>query len=338
MPANARDVAALAGVSQRTVSNVVRGYVHVRPETRSRVRQAIDELGYRPNPSARSLRDSRTGIIGLAVPEIAAPYFAELANHIQQVAAAHSVTLLMEQTGADREAELSVLAGHRAHVIDGLIFSPTQIGPEDLQRQNLVMPTVLLGEYVGQVSCPTVAIDNRAAAQEATRHLLDSGRSRIVAVGANSNPNNVGPAVARVEGYRLALHETGCPHLPELELPTEEWSRSAGYQAITGLIRTGVPFDALFCLNDVLAVGALRALRQHGLRVPDDVAVVGWDDIEEVSFTAPPLTSVSPDKAAIADAAMSQLLRQIGGSPVTDEQVECDYEFVVRASSSSGNA
>jgi DNA-binding LacI/PurR family transcriptional regulator len=336
MAASASDVAALAGVSQRTVSNVVRGYVHVRPETRARVQRAIDELKYRPNPSARSLRDSRTGIIGLAVPEIASPYFAELADHIQRVAATHHLTLLMEQTGADRERELSVLAGHRAHVIDGLIFSPMEITLEDLQQQEFALPTVLLGERIPHGGCPTVAIDNRAAAREATRHLLDGGRRRIAAVGANVKTNNVGAALGRLEGYRRAHQDVGRKAMPKLLVRTEGWGRSAGYAAVDALILSRTRFDALFCLNDVLAVGALRALLHHGVRVPDDVSVVGWDDVDEAAFVTPPLTSVSPDKAAIAEAAVSQLIAQIGGAPRTDEQVVCSYELVVRASSTGG--
>ncbi|MGN9813361.1 LacI family DNA-binding transcriptional regulator [Micromonospora sp. BQ11] len=145
------------------VSNVVSGYAHVRAETRERVQRAIDELKYRPNVSARSLRRGRTGLIALAVPEIAAPYFAELANLVQVQAAEHGVTLLIDQTGADRSRELLVLDGYRTHVIDGLILSPMAITAEDLAAQRLDIPTVLLGDRphgggstAGQVAGETV--------------------------------------------------------------------------------------------------------------------------------------------------------------------------------------
>ena len=253
------------------------------------------------------------------MPEIAAPYFAELADHVQQMAAKHGLTLLMEQTGADRERELAALAGYRSHVIDGLIFSPMEITREDLQRQAFVMPTV--------------AIDNQAAARDATRHLLDSGRRRIAAVGAHPETNDVGVAADRLEGYRSAHLEAGRKAVAKLVVPTQGWGRSAGYAAVAEVIRRGTRFDALFCLNDTLAVGAVRAVLESGLRVPEDVAVVGWDDVEEVAFTTPPLTSVSPDKAGIAEAAVDELIAQIGGAPRTDKQVDCGYELVVRASS-----
>src|SRR3712207_2546012 len=177
-----RDVAALAGVSPRTVSNVVSGYVHVRPETRERVQRAIDELKYRPNVSARSLRRGRTGIIALAVPEIAAPYFAELGDLIQREAGARGVTLLVDQTGADRERELLVLDGYRSTVIDGFILSPMAITGEDLEAQELDIPAVLLGERIHDSGLLHVSIDNVAAARTATAHLVEGGRRRIAAV------------------------------------------------------------------------------------------------------------------------------------------------------------
>lgn len=336
MATRAVDVAALAGVSQRTVSNVVRGYVHVRPETRERVQRAIDQLKYRPNPTARSLRDSRTGILGLAVPFIAAPYFAELADHIQRIAAAHDLTLLVDQTGADRDRELLVLAGYRAHVIDGLILSPMAITLEDLQAQDIDMPTVLLGERIRSGGIPNVAIDNVAAGLEATRHLIGSGCRRIAAVGANLTTNNVGAAVGRLEGYHRALEDAGLAVASELEVTTEGWDRSSGYAAVDELFRTGTDFDSLFCFNDLLAVGAIRALSDHRLRVPDDVCVLGWDDMEEAAFSTPSLTSVCPDKAAVAEVAVAQLLAQITGEPPVGEEILCDYQLMVREST-TGN-
>lgn len=335
MPVTMGDVAELAGVSQRTVSNVVRGYVHVRPETRARVQRAIEQLKYRPNPTARSLREGRTGIIGLAVPEIAAPYFAEIADHVQQVAASKGITLLIDQTGADPERELLVLQGYDTHVIDGLIFSPMGITLDDLRAHEPTMPTVLLGERIHEGGLLNVAVDNVAAAAEATRHLLAGGRRRIVAVGADLTTNNVGAAVGRLQGYEHAHREAGLEPVPELALWTGGWARAAGYAAVDALIDRGTAFDALFCFNDLLAIGGLKALQDRGLHVPRDVAVVGWDDIEEVSYSRPSLTSISPDKAAIAQAAVSGLLAQIAGEPVPVGELTCEYRLVVRESSAA---
>ncbi|HET6921140.1 MAG TPA: LacI family DNA-binding transcriptional regulator [Jiangellaceae bacterium] len=329
---NMQDVAARAGVSQRTVSNVVRGYVHVRPSTRERVQRAIEELGYRPNPSARSLRAGRTGIIGLAVPEIAAPYFAELADHIQRAAAERGLTLLVEQTGADRERELLALQGHRGHVIDGLILSPMAISADDLAGHEPGLPTVLLGERISEGRLLDVAIDNVEAARVATEHLLTTGRSRVAAIGADVTTNNVGPALRRLQGYRDALAGAELATDPRLEVTTGGWDRRSGYAAVDRLLRSGVVVDALFCFNDMLALGAIRAISDRGLTVPGDLAVVGWDDIEEAQFSVPSLSSISPDKAGIAATAIDGLLAQLDQAPAGPLQVTCEHRLVVRES------
>ncbi len=327
-----RDVAARAGVSPRTVSNVVSGYVHVRAETRERVQRAIDELKYRPNMSARSLRLGRTGIIALAVPEIAAPYFAELADLIQRAAEARGVTLLVDQTGASRERELLVLDGYRSNLIDGFILSPMAITAEDLAAQELDIPAVLLGERISDSGLLHVAVDNVAAARAAVAHLVETGRRRIAAVGADLRTTNMGPAVRRMHGYRLAMATAGLDPLPELEVTTGGWARSSGYAAVDALLARGTEVDALFCFNDVLALAAIRAITDRGLRVPDDVAVLGWDDTEEASYSVPSLTSVSPDKAAIARTAVDRLLAQVEGEPAAAAEVSCGYRLVVRES------
>jgi DNA-binding LacI/PurR family transcriptional regulator len=332
MAVSMRDVAARAGVSPRTVSNVVSGYVHVSADTRSRVQSAIDELRYRPNVSAQSLRQGRTGIIALAVPEIAAPYFAELADLVQQAASARGVTLLVEQTGVSRERESLVLEGYRANLIDGLVLSPMALTVDDLQGRAPDLPTVLLGERIGAAGgLLHVTMDNVAAARQATEHLLALGRRRIAAVGVERSADDLGPALRRVAGYRDALTGAGLPLLPELEVTTDGWSHRSAYEAVDRLL-SSTQVDAMFCFNDVLAISAIRAARAHGLRVPEDVAVVGWDDIAEAAYVTPSLTTVRPDKAAIARTAVDGLLSLIAGEGSTEGQLDVGYEFVVRES------
>jgi DNA-binding LacI/PurR family transcriptional regulator len=332
MAASVRDVAALAGVSPRTVSNVARGYAYVSADTRERVQRAMEELRYRPNASARSLRNSRTGIIALAVPEIAAPYFAELSDLIQQRAQLRGVTLLIDQTGASRERELLVVEGYRAHLIDGLIVSPMAITGDDLVAHDIDIPTVLLGERIHHGGLLHVSIDNVAAAREATTHLVERGRRRIAAVGSDLTTRNIGPAIRRIEGYRLALEDVGLPADPALEIATGGWSLASGYTAVRALLDAGTDVDAVFCFNDVLAMAAMRAIAEYGLRVPDDIAVVGWDDIEQASYSTPSLTSIRPDKHAIATMAVNGLLERVGGAPLTAEEVTCGHTLVIRES------
>ena len=328
-----RDVAALAGVSPRTVSNVVRDYVHVAPDTRRRVLSAIEELKYRPNATARSLRRGRTGIIALAVPEIAAPYFAELADLVQREAVGRDTTLLVDQTGGSPEREALVLDGYHTGVIDGLLLSPMSITARDLAAQALQIPTVLLGERIGEgTGLVHVSIDNVAAARCATAHLLGNGRRRVAAVGADVT-ENLGPASRRLQGYRLALADAGLPAAPELEIDTGTWRHASGHAAVTALLRSGTPVDGLFCFNDVLALAAVRAVHDEGLRVPEDVAVVGWDDVAMAAYATPSLTTIRPDKAAIARTSVDRLLALVAGDRPVGKEVVCGWELVVRHSS-----
>jgi DNA-binding LacI/PurR family transcriptional regulator len=243
------------------------------------------------------------------------------------------VTLLIDQTAADEDRERQVLQGYGRQVIDGLIFSPLALTGQELTQQPLDIPTVLLGERAKGGGLVRVAIDDVAAAREATGHLLDTGRRRILAVGADLTPRTTGPALGRVRGYHDAHEQRGLVADPELVVRTGGWGRAAGYTGVDRLLRAGTGFDAMFCFNDVLAFGAVRAATDHGLTIPDDVGVVGWDDIEEAAYSTPSLSSVRPDKAAIAETAVERLLSQIAGEPVGALEILCDYRLMVRESS-----
>lgn len=332
MGANMKDVAKLADVSQRTVSNVVNGYPHVKPETRRRVQEAIARLNYRPNISAQKLRQGRTGMVALAVPEIAAPYFAELADQVQRQAAERGITLLIDQTGGLRDRELLVLDGYRSNVIDGLILSPLSITPFDLTNRGLDFPTVLLGESIDNGGVIHVSIDNIAAARAATQHLLDLGRRRIATVGDMPNMGPVGPAIRRLRGYTEAMAAAGVPIEANLTIATSTWTRALGYTVARDLLAARTKMDAVFCFNDSLALGVMKGLQAHGVRVPDDVAIVGWDDIEESAYSTPTLTTIAPDKAGIARLAIDHLLARISGTPLEATEVLADYALVRRES------
>ncbi|MFJ9537530.1 LacI family DNA-binding transcriptional regulator [Streptomyces sp. NPDC101225] len=312
MRVSLKDVAERAGVSIKTVSNVVNNYPHVTPGMRSRVQAAIDELGYRPNLTARHLRKGRTGIIALAVPELGNPYFAELAGAVIDAAAEHEFTVLLDHTRGDREQEILVSQGFRGRVIDGLILSPLALEAEDLRGRADDVPLVLLGEREYDLPFDHIAIDNVAAARCAVRHLLGRGRTRIAYLGARTDSVNR-PAHLRLDGWRAELAEAGVPAPDSLVVPVGGWDRDDGARAMAELLDAGVRPDAVFAFNDLIAIGAMRVLHERGLRVPWDVAVVGFDDIAEGRFGAVTLTTVSPDKQAIAKMAVGSLLRSLSG-------------------------
>ncbi|MBQ0897779.1 LacI family DNA-binding transcriptional regulator [Micromonospora sp. U56] len=310
-----KDVAERAGVSVKTVSNVVNGYLHVRPDTRARVEEAIAELNYRPNLSARNLRKGRTGVIALAVPELDIPYFAELARHVVTAAAERGWTVLIDQTGGGAERERVAAAGIGDHMIDGLILSPLALTAEDLAGLDGT-PMVLLGERVDHGPADHVGIDNVAAAREITAHLVGLGRRRIAAVGSQRTPEGAS-ARLRLAGYAAALADAGIAYDEALVAPAPAWHRADGAAAVRHLLATGVRPDAVFCFNDTLALGALRALHEAGLRVPADVAVAGFDDIEDGRFSVPTLTTIAPDKERIGRLAVEMLAARVDGDRET---------------------
>jgi DNA-binding LacI/PurR family transcriptional regulator len=331
MPVTMRDVARRAGVSVKTVSNVVNGYPYIRESTRSKVLEALDALGYQMNISARNLRSGRTGIIALAVPELSLPYFAELADAVIRAAEEHGLTVLIEQTNAVRDRELTVLSTARAHLVDGLLFSPLALGPADAGHLHTPIPTVLLGERIFHGPVDHVVIDNVNGSRAATEHLIATGRRRIAVIGTHPG-EELGTATIRYDAYLSAMRDAGMRPLKTLAAPAGLWHRDTGAAAMTRLLHSGTRLDAVFALNDTLALGALRVLVRHGVRVPDDVAIAGFDDIEEARYSTPTLTSVDPGREQIARMAVDLLVERMSGSGTEHKEVVAPYRLRVRES------
>jgi DNA-binding LacI/PurR family transcriptional regulator len=332
-----KDVAAVAGVSVRTVSNVVSGSAAVAEETRARVQAALDELGYRPNLAARNLRAGRTGLIGLAIPELHSPYFAELAGLLVDTARQRSWTVVIDQTFGDPEAERRLLENGDGRLVDGLIISPWSVSPEELAVRARDVPVVLLGEQDPNGAADRVAVDNVLAADQATTHLIATGRRRIAAIGLQPQLRN-GTARRRLEGYHNALRRVGLTPDPALEKAVTALHRRDGAEAMADLLRSDARPDAVFAFSDELALGALHMAWEHGLRVPDDLAVVGFDDIEDARYSNPPLTTVVPDKRQIAERALQCLADRVysPAAHVPPLDVVVPHRLEIRASTLRG--
>ncbi|GAB3451600.1 LacI family DNA-binding transcriptional regulator [Streptomonospora sediminis] len=310
-----KDVARHAGVSEKTVSNVINRHPHVRPAKRAAVEAAIAALDYRVNLAGRHLRRGQTGVIALVVPELDLGYFAELADLVIREAERRSHTVLVHQSEARREREESALDGFGTDFVDGVILSPLAMDDSDLHAYPSRLPVVLLGEIPRTVPRSHVAIDNVAAAREATGHLLDAGRTRIAVVGGRP-PGPSGTAELRTRGHRAALEARGVAYDPALVRPAGHFHWRDGAQLAAELIAGPGPRpDALLCMNDLLALGAMRALHDAGVRVPEDVAVVGFDDIAPGRYSVPSLTTVAPDKPCLAGEAVQLLLQAVGARP-----------------------
>ncbi|KRE29080.1 LacI family DNA-binding transcriptional regulator [Agromyces sp. Soil535] len=333
MASTLHDVAKLAGVSIKTVSNVIHDYPHIRPATRERVEQAIAELGYIPNLTARSLRSGRTGAIALAVPDLGLSYFAELAASVIEAAEEAGVVVLVEQTGGDRDRELDLLRSPRLKMTDGLIFSALGMGQEDVEALDVPYPLVLLGERIFGGPCDHVTMRNVEAARAATEYLIGSGRQRIAVIGAHEG-EVIGSAGLRLSGYRQALEVHSLPFDESIIGYTTLWHRANGATCMRELLDRGVEFDAVFGLNDTLALGAMRALQESGRRVPDDVAVVGYDDLDEAQYSIPSLTTVDPGQPWIARTAVQTLLDRIerGDAAGPARQLLAEFSIIERES------
>ncbi|WP_239451930.1 LacI family DNA-binding transcriptional regulator [Frondihabitans sp. PAMC 28766] len=313
---------------------MVNGYAPVSAPKRERVEAAVAKLGYRPNVAARNLKSGRSGLIALVVPELDVPYFSELARSVVTLGRDAGFTVVVDQTDGEPERERELLSRDgRAAMFDGILLSPLALSRADLAERGSTTPLVLLGERIAGSEFDHVTIDNVAAAQEATEHLMDLGRSRIAAIG--DQPYETGEtAQLRTQGYLLAHHARGRQVDSSLIIPTRRFHFSDGSAAMTELLnRPGPRVDAVFCFNDLLAIGAIRTLLAAGLRVPEDVAVVGFDDIEAGRYHTPSLTTVSPDKPEVARIAITRLqarLRDHSDHP--GEELRAPYHLAVRES------
>ncbi|MGJ0389613.1 LacI family DNA-binding transcriptional regulator [Microbacterium sp. CGR1] len=305
--ATMKDVAALAGVSPKTVSNVVTGTVAVREETRVRVEAAMAQLDFVPNLSARGLRKGRSGIIAVALPDLATAFSAELMHRLVDAAHERGLAVQIEETATDPDREKELVSRARAHLVDGLILNPIRLEDSVLKYADRLPPLVVLGE-VEQNRADHVRIDSRRAAADVTRHVLSRGATRIAVIGADDD-SSVATATSRLrlEGVHDALREAGIPRDTSLEINPMPWSMTGGADGVETLFRRGVAFDAIVAFTDSLALGALHALHDHGVSVPGDVIVTGFDDVEFSRYTSPSLTTIAFDRRAFADAALGLL-------------------------------
>ena len=308
------DVARQAGVSTMTVSNVINGRSQrVSEPTRRRVLATIAELGYQVNMTARNLRMGRTGAVGLAVPGFAPGYYGELADRLADRFAAHGLRLAVERTGGNRSAELDALTAPRLSGYDGFVLSVVAGDAADLDRLSVDTPIVLIGERAVPARFDHVLMDNVGGARRATELLIRSGAQRIALLAGVSVAEETMPGL-RTRGYREAHEAAGAAVRDEL-IVSCGFAAPDGYAAVRDLIDRGVAFDAIFALTDSAAIGALRALVEAGRRVPDDVQVIGFDNLGESRFTAPALTTVEPGNAEMADAICALLVERIESRP-----------------------
>ncbi|MGY1435035.1 LacI family DNA-binding transcriptional regulator [Streptomyces reniochalinae] len=310
-PPTVVSIAERAGVSIASVSRVLNG-VGARPETVRRVERAAAELGYVPNAVAQSLKGGRTKQLTFAMQDIGNPVYVAMVRQIQAVTRAAGYRLLLHSTDAVIEDELAVVRSLGDRTSDGLILCPIRITPEHVEVLTAAAgPVVVIGSLPRGVPVDAVQADSVLGARLAVTHLVESGRRRIAFV---NGPLDTVPGHNRRQGYLKALAEGGIVPDPELERATS-FGLGAGREALHDLLDAGAAPDAVFCANDQLALGAAQAAHERGLRIPEEMAVVGMDDSDLARACWPPLSSVDLGSEERGRAAARMLLERLSDTP-----------------------
>lgn len=328
--ATMKDVAQRAGVSVATVSHVINNTRFVSDPLRQRVERAMEELDYQPDAVARSLRRRETHTIGLIVPDNSNPFFAEVARGIEDrgFELGYSVILCNSDSKVQKELEyLNVLTSKR---VDGIVFIAATARSQHVESLvNSGIPVVIVDRKMPSVRADAVLVDNFHGGYEATRHLLDLGHRRI---GCIAGPSDLTPSADRVAGYRMALEEFGVDPDDDLVVRGDYYA-SSGERAVWRFLELDRPPTAIFACNDLMAIAAMKTLVDNGLRVPQDVAVVGFDDIALASYVNPPLTTVAQPKYEMGTITVDVLLQRVKGEgPEERQEILLECQLVVRES------
>lgn len=327
-PPTLTTVARLANVSIASASRVING-IKTNPETMERVTAAAASVGYVPNAAARSLRSRRTGQIAFAMPDVANPVYTAMVGSIQRVARANGSRLILHSTDGDMGDELGFLADLKQRYVDGLILVSLEFTDAHADAiAEATVPVAVIGNPTNGAKVDTVRANSRSGAAEAVRHLHQNGRRRIALI---NGPERTAPGTARKLGYFDALRACGLDRNDELVEVADDFMIEPGREATGRLLQRTTP-DAIFCANDLLALGALSALRAAGLDVPGDVALVGMDNTSLSLVTSPPLTTVDLGSGERARIAAELLLARIEQPSRRARSVGVEPRLIVRES------
>ncbi len=323
-----KDVAKAAGVSTATVSRVLSNGAHVRPEVRERVMEAVAQLAYRPNLLARSLRSQQTNTIGLIVSDIRNPFFTAISRAVEDTAYEQGFSLILCNTDENPEKEAIYLNLMQDENVAGVIFSPTRQTAANFTALKVTFPTVIVDRSIQDADVDMVLLDNVDAAYRLTTHLIENGYQRIGALCGETSTTGR----ERFAGFEKALraHDLSpmADHVKFVQPKIE-----AGYAAALKILNTAHPPDALLATNSLLAAGALQAIRERNLTIPDDIALVAFDETTWASLVQPPLTLIAQPTNEIGKTATELLLQRIADPNRPTRQVILKGQLLVRGSS-----
>ncbi len=329
MAVTIRDVGELAGVSQATAARALGGYGHVSAAVHTKVEDAARQLGYVPNSVARALASGMTHAVGLVIGDVENPFFAAAARGMSDVLEEEGHTVLLANSDEDLDRERNAVEALRARQVDALVVVPSSAAPvPHLRAAASEAPLVLLDRTVRGLGVDSVTVDNQGGARQAVDHLIEHGHRRI---GFISDGPDISSSAERVDGYREALSAAGIavdPHLISLGGST----RADGYQAARRLLDREDRPTAVFTANNFMTVGTMHALSDLGLRVPHDISLVAFDDLEWTTLVDPPLTVVAQPTSELGEAAAQRVLARLSGHHGRGRRIRLATKLIVRGS------
>jgi LacI family transcriptional regulator/LacI family repressor for deo operon, udp, cdd, tsx, nupC, and nupG len=330
VPVTIKDIAKAAGVSHTTVSRALNGNPAISAETTTRIRNLAQQMGYTPSAVAQSLLSQQTWTIGMVITTIADPFVAQVVQGVEQVAQAADYSVFLTSSHNNPQQELAVVETLQRRRVDAIIVTSSRVGSlYSSQLDQIQVPIVLINNQEEGEYLRSVAVDDEQGSQLAVEHLIALGHRRIGYIGTNNRP---GSNRRRIAGYKAALRAAGIDFDPDFIInPTAQADLDRGQAGLS--LYHSLRATAIFCYNDLMAIGLLMACRQHGVVVPDHLSVVGFDDIEAAQYVSPPLTTVSQPRLKLGQLAMKMTLDLLGKEDVHDLVLAC--ELVVRKSSRS---
>ncbi|MBA4420045.1 MAG: LacI family transcriptional regulator [Anaerolinea sp.] len=318
-----KDVALSASVSITTVSHVINNTRVVDPSTRQRVLHSMEALGYHPNNVARSLRSGVTKTIGLIVPDASNPFFAEVARKIEDYGYQQGYSVILGNSDNNPEKQTNYINTLLAKRVDGVIFISSGGDDKELLKfSESQIPVVVADRNISLELADVVQVDNEQAGSDATRYLIELGHKNIACI---TGLITLSPSMERIKGYEGAMKMAGIPVRQE-NIIVGDFTTLSGEKAMESLLAAIEFPTAVFCFNDMMAIGAMAAIRKAGLSIPGDVSIIGFDDIELASLVVPPLTTVAQPFSEIASYATDLLIERIKGN-----RTEANQRVVLKA-------
>lgn len=330
--ATMKDVAEMAGVSTATVSRALMNPEKVSAPTRQKVEQAVLAVGYSPHALSRNIKRNESRTILVIVPDICDPFFSEVIRGVEETAAQRGYLVLIGDCAHQNQQEKTFVNLIITKQIDGMLLLGSNL-PFDASKeeQRNLPPMVMANEFAPELELPTVHIDNLTAAFDAVHYLQQLGHKRIACI---AGPEKMPLSHYRLQGYVQALRRTGIP-IENNYIIRGNFTFEAGAEALTTLMALSHPPSAIFCHSDIMALGALSRAKKMGMRVPDDVSIVGFDDIQLAQYCDPPLTTVAQPRYQIGKEAMLLLLEQLQGQPIQSFSRLLDSELIIRNSAAA---